>query len=462
MSFLLNWHATKLHYLRTHLILTFMYKLILYSYLVLSTWLCYSQNFDKIKLDSFFQALEDNQKFIGSVAVTQNGDLLYSRSIGFSDAEANKPANAKTKYRIGSISKTFTTVLILQAVEKDDLSLDETLEEYFPAIPNAEKITILHLLYHRSGLHDFTEDTDYVNWLNQPKTKFDMLDIIANGGSDFEPDTKAEYSNSNFVLLSYILEGIYNESYSTLLQKNIIDKIGLKNTGYGGKINSANNEAYSYSYLNGWQLEPETNMSIPQGAGGIVSTPLDLVTFAGALFNDELISLESLNKMKTIHDQFGMGLFAVPFHEKKGYGHTGDIDGFSASFFHFPEDEISFALTSNGTSFDKNEIVIAVLSAAYHQPFEIPVFTTYAVTASELAAFDGTYATASIPLKIIITHKDKVLIAQGTGQPSFPLDATGPNTFRSDNVGVTLEFNTKEKTMILTQGGQQLLFRREP
>ena len=118
----------------------------------------FAQNFDKVKLDNYFNALEINNKFMGSVAVAKNGVLIYSKAIGFSDLENAIKANVNTTYKIGSISKTFTAVLVLKAVEENKLKLHQTLDYYFPEVKNAEKITVEQLLTHRSGIHNFTDD----------------------------------------------------------------------------------------------------------------------------------------------------------------------------------------------------------------------------------------------------------------------------------------------------------------
>src|SRR5690606_16393678 len=105
--------------------------------------------------------------------------------------ENNLKATENSKYRIGSISKSFTAVLVLKAVEDKKLSLNQTINKWFPTIPNAGKITVKQLLSHRSGIHNFTNDADYVTWNTQPKSESEMVEIIAKGGSDFEPDSKA-------------------------------------------------------------------------------------------------------------------------------------------------------------------------------------------------------------------------------------------------------------------------------
>jgi CubicO group peptidase (beta-lactamase class C family) len=156
------------------------------------------ESFDKARLDAYFDALEAADRFRGSVALSLNGEVIYSRTVG------NSAKNSK--YRIGSISKTFTTVLVMKAFEQGKLAPDQTIDAFFPSVPNAGKITIRHLLSHRSGIHNFTDDPDYLTWNAESRTESQMVALIAARGSDFEPGTGVRYSNSNFVLLTYILE----------------------------------------------------------------------------------------------------------------------------------------------------------------------------------------------------------------------------------------------------------------
>lgn len=421
----------------------------------------FSQNLDKTKLDNYFNALEQNNKFMGSVAISKNGEIIYTKSIGFEDVENKVKATENSKYRIGSISKSFTTVLILKAVEQKKLNTNQTIDKWFPTIKNAKKITVNHLLSHRSGIHNFTDDKDYLTWNTQPKTEKEMIEIIVKGGSDFNPDSKAEYSNSNFVLLTYILEKTFTKSYSDLLQEFIVKPIGLKNTYVFGKINPSNNECKSYSFAGSWKTETETDFTVPLGAGAITSTPSDLTMFADALFSGKLLTNESLEIMKTIKDGYGIGLFQIPFYKSVGYGHTGGIDGFSSVYSYFADDKISYALISNGTNINNNDISIAVLSAVYDKPYEIPVFTTFTLTSEDLDKYLGVYASKQIPLKITITKDGNSLIAQGTGQPAGILEATEKDKFKFDKVGAKFEFNPTEKTMILFQGGGQIKFTKE-
>lgn len=420
-----------------------------------------AQDLDKTKLDLYFDALEANNKFMGSVAVSRNGSIIYSRSTGYADFENKIKADENSRYRIGSISKTFTTVMVMKAVEQNKLALDQTIGKYFPSIKNAGKITVENLLYHRSGIHSFTSDSAYLTWNTQPKTEKEMIDIISRAGIDFEPDTKSEYSNSNFVLLTFILEKTFGLPYAELLKKYIVQPLGLKNTSLGGKINTSNKDCKSYKYLDTWVAEPETDISIPLGAGGIVSTPGDLVKFSDALFGGKLLSSESLEKMKTVKGQYGMGIFNIPFYDKTGYGHTGGIDGFSSVCSFFSDGNISYAMTCNGSNFNTNNISIAVLSAIYNRPYEIPEFSSSVVSSEDLDSYPGVYSSSQIPIKITITRKNNTLIGQGSGQASFPLEPAGKDKFKFDQADLVMEFNPASNTMILTQGGAKFEFKRE-
>lgn len=438
-----------------------MKKTLITSLISLFTIACFSQTFNAKRLDSLFQILEQKENFMGSIAVSQNGKLLYSKAIGYSDLEASRKATTQTKYRIGSISKTFTAVLILKAVEEKKIALNKTLDLYFPEIENAKKITIENLLNHRSGIHSFTDDDDYLTYNTLPKTEKEMLALIVKGKSDFEPNSKAQYSNSNYVLLSYILEKIYKKDYAAILKTKITQPLGLKNTYFGGKTNIQNNESHSYIFGGEWKRETETDMSIPMGAGAVVSSPTDLTLFMEQLFAGKIISSQSLSLMKTMTENYGLGLFEFPYYEKKSYGHTGGIDGFRSVASYFPEEKLAITLTSNGLAYPNNNVLLCALSCYYNKPFELPTFKKVEVSPAIIISYLGEYASLQIPLKISITEKDNQLFAQATGQSAFPLEATNDTVFKFEQAGIVLEFNSTKKEMTLKQGGQEFLFTKE-
>ncbi|NMH26753.1 serine hydrolase domain-containing protein [Flavobacterium silvaticum] len=433
--------------------------------LILSTCLfilnASAQTIDKTRLDSYFDALEQHNKFMGSVAISKGGSVIYTKSIGFADVENNIRATEKSKYHIGSISKTFTAALILKAVESKLLSLDQNIGGYFPEVPNSGKITIYQLLHHRSGIYNITDDPEFMSWAIHPQTEQQLIAQIAKKESVFEPGTTADYSNSNYILLSIILEKIYGKPYAELLSKDITQPLGLKHTYSGKKINVAAGDCKSYGFDKSWKQEIETDPSVPLGAGAIVSTPTDLSVFIEALFKGKIISAKSLDMMKDIKDDYGMALFSLPFGDKKGFGHTGSIDGFSSVFCHIDEQDVSVVLLSNGNNFNMNDILIVALNAVYSQPFSIPDFKSVALTPEQLDTYTGVYSTTQMPMKITIAKEGSKLTAQATGQSAFPLEAFEKDKFRFDAAGILIEFDTTKKTLTLKQGGGEFLFTKE-
>ena len=434
-------------------------KLLVLMLLLIVSGIAFAQNpFDKAKLDNYFDKLEENNKFMGSVAVAKNGEIIYTKSVGFVDVENKVKATEKSKYRIGSVSKSFTAVLVLKAVEEKIIDLEQTIDKWFPTIANSQKITIRHLLSHRSGIHDFTHDEDYLAWCTQPKTEKEMLAIIEKGGSDFEPDSKSDYSNSNYVLLTYMLEKIFSKPYSDLLQEYIAKPIGLTDTYVFSKTNPNNNECRSYRFLGSWKVENETDWTVPMGAGAIVSTPTDLTKFADALFGGRLLTNESLEIMKTIKDDYGLGLFEIPFGDNMGLGHTGAIDGFISVYSHFADGNITYALISNGRNFKIGDINKAVLSAVYGKPYELPEF--YNVASEDLDIYLGVYVSKKIGLDFIVKKEGNTLIGK-IGDDVFSFEAVDKDKFKYDPIGATFVFNPKKNTMTLFQYGAKLILRKK-
>jgi len=412
-------------------------------------------------LDSLFNLLEINDRFMGTLSISENSKIIYSKSIGKEDVASGKLSNNLTKYRIGSISKMFTACLIFQAIEENKISLKQTINRFFPKITNAKEITIGNLLNHRSGIHNYTNDTSYLNYYTTLKSQKEMLEIIQASGSDFKPNSRTEYSNSNYILLSFILEKIYKKSYEELLDIKIIQPLGLKNTYFGKKLELTKNECASYRFSGKWELEKETNSSVSLGAGGIVSTTEDLLFFITNLFEGKIIHASSLEQMTKLEDGFGMGVFSVPFYDKKGFGHTGGIDGFSSFLYTFPEEKISIALTSNGSRFNNNDISIAALSACFDLPLQLPSFSELELRSEDLDKYLGSYANSGIPIKISITKDSLSLIGQATGQPSFTLETIGKDSFEFSPAGVEIQFIPEKNLLILKQGGGEFTFTRE-
>ena len=331
-----------------------------------------AQTLDKAKLDQFFDRLAEKNQAMGSLTVARDGNILYTRAIGYSQINGSerKPATTATRYRVGSITKMFTAAMIFQLVEEGKLKLTDTLDKFFPQIPNAGKITIAHILSHRSGIHDFIREPDFRAWSLTPRTKDETLAFIARGKPDFEPGEKRSYSNAGFVLLGYVVEKLAGKPYQDALKKRITGKLGLKDTYAGtGKTDVSKKESFSYSYAGDWKQHEEMDLSIPGGAAAIISTPSDLVKFIQALFDGKLISQENVDQMKN-----GIGMSENKLGGKTVYGHSGGTDGFSSTVFYLPEEKLAVAYTANAKVYSHGKIFSGILDIYYNKPFEIPTF----------------------------------------------------------------------------------------
>jgi D-alanyl-D-alanine carboxypeptidase len=423
-----------------------------------------AQTLNTAKLDSLLTGLAAHNKLMGSVALSHAGQVVYSRAFGSAQLAPARLATPATRYRVGSISKMFTATMVMQLIEEKKLTLATPLATFFPQLPQAKTITIDQLLSHRSGLHNITSDAAYAGYMTQPKTQAELLALIAATTPDFEPGAKYAYSNSNYLVLSYIIEKLTKQPYAQALQKRLVAKAGLKNTYYGGKIDAAKQEAVSYTGSpGGWQLMPETDMSIPTGAGAIVSTPADLDRFLEALFGGKLVSAASLAEMKTIRDGYGRGLMMMPLGTKQSYGHGGSIDGFLSMASYFPDDKVAVAVCTNGQQYAFNDLMLGILSIYFGKPYKIPDFSAsaYVPAPADLDRYAGTYASSQLPLKVTFTKQGTTLHAEATGQGILPLEPVSPGVFKFDQGGIRFEFDPAKPAFTLKQGGGTFVFTKE-
>lgn len=416
------------------------------------------ESFDKEKMDLLFSTIEENDKAMGSISIFQNGEEVYQNSFGYADVENNIPATAKTIYRIGSISKTYTAAIIMQLVDENKLTLDTKLETYFPEIPNAKKITIEHLLRHRSGLFDYLNTEDFNDWMEKPKSQSELIRIFVDNGVVFSPDKKYEYSNTNYVLLAFIAEKIESKVFSEIIKQRISLPLELNSTYYGGKINTADNEALSYKKMKSWRPSTEIDMSIPMGAGGVVSTAAQVNLFYNALFDGKVVSERSLKKMK----KMGIGLSQAKPFGKEAFWFIGAIDGFSSIVIYFPADKLSFSLTFNALAMKMGYISDGVLSVFFGKEYKFPDFKpALELSSTDLDIYLGIYGSPELPFKITISKEDDMLIAEAPGVGALPLEAYEIDKFKSDVEGVQFHFLSTEKKLIFNMGGDHILTKEE-
>lgn len=418
------------------------------------------------KLDSLFDALYNNNKAMGSFAIRQNNKTVYTKATGFID-DNKTPANINSIYRIGSVSKMYTAAIVFQAVEEGKLGMETTLDTYYPAIPNASKIKVKHLLAHTSGIFNITSDSTFESWYEKPQTKNQMLQRIQQYKPVFEPGTDKEYSNSNYILLGYIMESVYKKTLAELIANKVNSKTGATFTKPGAKINSAKNEAHSFSFEDAkWKIQPETDMSVPQGAGAIVSTAEEV-----ALFSEKYISGKILNKQWTdtllsFTKTLGYGIMKVNINDSTtAFGHNGAIDGFNSFALYFPKQDLSICFLSNGINYSIKDIITAAWLIYNGKEYNIPSFKTIQLTETDLVKYKGTYSTPKMDLTITVDSKDGNMLVQASGQQPFKMDTESATTFSNGQIGLVLEFKLNTdgsiKEMLLKQGGGELIFTKE-
>ncbi len=420
-----------------------------------------AQDFDEAKMDQLFDAIESNNRGMGSLSIYHDGNEVYQRSIGYENVDQGKKATEATKYRIGSITKSFMAAIIMQMVEEGKLTLETKLSTYYPKFENADKITIEHLLRHRSGLYNFTNSPDYISMMEEPQSQSSLLDVMMENKNNFEPDAQMEYSNTGYVLLSYIAEKVDNKSFDKILRDRITKPQGLKDTYYGGKIGAQPHEAQSYTLDNEWKKATETDMSVPVGAGAVVSTPSDINKFFYALVSGQIVKPSSLDQMKMMKDNYGFGLFEFPFNDKKAIGHNGGIDGFASSAGHFDDDKLTICYISNASDWSVNNIMIGALSIYFGAEYDIPELKKMTISEDLLDTYVGVYSSDTFPLKITIATSGGSLTAQATGQGAFPLEALGDHKFKFDQAGINMSFDTEAGMMTFTQGPGKYELKKE-
>ena len=436
-------------------------KIKLLSFLMLFTSIIYSQNIDINKIDDYINYIEKNNQDIGSLSIFKDGKEVYNRSFGQKNV-TDLVFNKDTKYQIGSISKLFTATLIFQLIEKGKLNLNDKLSGFYPQIPNAEKITIKNLLEHSSGLGDYAIVENNPTWLTKKVDEKTIIDEIIKQGVSFEPNEKTQYSNSGYYLLSRILEKKYNSNYYSILENNIIKPLKLKNINSYNLKNS--NFFKSYGFSNNWEEIKEFEFSNVIGLGDIIATTETLNIFINNLFQYKILKKETIENMKPtkVKEAFGKGIMLIPFYKNISYGHGGDTYGTHSVVSYDEKSKISISYSINGERFLHNDFAIGLLSIIYNKDYKYPVFIKSIMLKSEdLDKYLGVYSTESFPLKLTISKEGNVLKAQGTGQPSFPLECYEINKFKFDQAQLKIEFVTTESKLIIDQGGNIIELKKE-
>ncbi len=320
--------------------------------------------------------------FSGSVLVAKKGKIIFEEAYGKADRATNTPNSIDTKFGIGSVTKQFTAMLIMQLIEENQLKLEDTISKYLPYLPadKANHITIHQLLTHTSGLSHYNglqaigmRPKEFAKTSYTPKT---LAELIGKTSLVNQPGTEFAYSSLGYDLLGAILEEVSGESFANLLNEKIVKPLGLKNTGFGTNEFVAKELAKGYSYheVYGWDWwtsehggktteTPFRDQSTAYAAGGMHSTVKDLFIWSEAIKSNKLLSPELTKIMLTPDKQgncYGWIRNWDNIIEKnikvRLYGHGGALAGNSA-FIALYDDETTIIYLSNRSNLRAEEIL---------------------------------------------------------------------------------------------------------
>ena len=316
-----------------------------------------------------------------AVAVLRDGKLVFARGYGRANLELGSPVNARTVFRIGSLTKQFTAAGVLLLAEQGKLKVDDKLSLYLPNFPRANEVTLRDLLDHTSGIQNFTEGPVIDKISASGATVQELVSDIASQSPlyDFDPGTAWWYSNSNYALLGAVIEKVSGQTWGAFMKSEIFDKLGMTDTAADDARDIVAGRASGYSLLGGaagkFRNADFTAMSVPYAAGALRSTVEDMARWNAGLFGGKLLKPESLKEMlapgrlrngaetETAIAWPGGKAFAPPagyvpgpyafgldHHSENGrriIGHDGSIAGFDALMETYVDDGLTIIVLTN-------------------------------------------------------------------------------------------------------------------
>jgi len=287
--------------------------------------------------------------------VAKEGKIIYQGAFGYADKKNKIPNTIHTKFSVGSVGKTFTGVLIMQLVEQGKIKLDDTLDKYLPDFPYPEKnkIQIRHLLNHTSGLGNYFSHKNYKSKMPVLRKINQALKLVYEQKLLFEPGTKYRYSNSGMLVLGAIIEKVTGMSYQEYLKKQILDPIGMDDSGIYYPEDNVPNRSIGYSNTDNGGYKIETNNEFPAFSdGGLYSTVGDMLKYDKALRENRLLSQAYKDIMFTVTPpvkKYALGWEKGTFKGSEFVGHVGGCPGFAADFNRFLKERIMVIKLSNYT-----------------------------------------------------------------------------------------------------------------
>lgn len=345
-----------------------------------------SEESKALKIEELISNYTKYGKFNGAVLVADEGNILYKNGFGMANMEWGIPNQTDTKFRIASITKPFTSMLIMQLVSEQKLNLHTPISNYLPNYPkkNGDIITIHHLLTHTSGTPDFHEFISYDKMDPYRYKPEELVKIFAEGDLMFAPGEDFSYTNTGYVLLGVIIEKITGKPYKQALQDNIFTPLGMLNSGYDDNRLVLKNRASGYvnRYLRGDYINANyVDMSTPYAAGGIYSTVEDLFLWEQALYTEKLLPKKDMDLL--------FGKYVSAFNGRHyGYGwiiggmqvgntserietisHGGGMPGVRTLITRIPSTKSSIILLGNTEKSARFEITNSIIGILQNKPY---------------------------------------------------------------------------------------------
>ncbi len=316
--------------------------------------------------------------------VAQNGKIVYKKAFGMANLELNVPMKSDMIFRIGSMTKQFTAIAILQLMELGKLDLQDDITKFIPDYPTrGQRITIENLLTHTSGINSYTSDPDFTQYMRMDKKPVEVINLFKDKQLEFVPGTKWSYSNSGYFLLGYIIEKVSGKTYAQYLDDNFFKPLGMTNSCLGSDSRIIMNRASGYQKGDGGIINASMiSMTIPYSAGSILSTVEDLYKWNQALHSYRLVKKETLAKAFTEYHLangkgtgYGYGWFLRKLQGSPTIEHGGGINGFLTSGVYLPDEDVFVAVLSNSTANPPELVSLKMAALLIGKPYnfsEIP------------------------------------------------------------------------------------------
>lgn len=382
--------------------------------------------------------------------VARNGQIIYNKAFGMADLELNIPMQTDHIFRIGSITKQFTAIAILQLMERGKLDLQDEITKFIPDYPvQGNKITIEHLLTHTSGIKSYTGMPDYGEKMSKDMTPVEMIDYFKNEPMEFAPGTAFRYNNSGYFLLGYIIEKISGKTYSEYLEENIFKPLGMTHSMYGNDRTIIKNRAGAYSMGDqGFVNAQAVSMTQPYSAGSILSTVEDMYQWHQAVQAYQLVKKESLDKAFSRYQltdgkktDYGYGWFLGYVQESPAIEHGGAIPGFNTMAIYLPEEDVFVAVFANCDCLSPRDITAKMAALAIGKPY---AFIEISLDSADQNEYTGVYENNKGEQRII-TLSENQLYSQRGRNPKFNIKAYQKDKFFFDDALLTIEYSRNNK-----------------